>query len=898
MIYTPFVWPFVISSALLAGIALYVRRYSNIPAVRSLSILMELCGAFSLFYALNLSTTEFDLKSIWVKLQTAPAIFTPVVTFFLIVEHIGRREWLTRRNKTLILIVPFIFLFLELTNSYHHLTRYNFRLVDSNSFPIMVSDKGIFFWVYQVYAFVLAVGSSVVLLSAFRYKQLSAANTTLLVLGLLTPLLSNTLYIAGVTSIRGFNPTPVMLVITGILYSWVLLQFRLFNVVHIARDTVLETIEDMIIVLDAQGNIADMNLAARKILASTQPFIGSSPQTFPQAWAEILQKHAETISGKEEAVINDQIYELDITPIQENSSRPLGKIFRFQNITLRKRAEADERQQRILAEALQETAQALSSTLDYDSVLDKILENIERVVPIDSANIALLDERKHLQYIRFHGYQNYKISEAELKSLDFSLDSAPIFKRAFESGQPIIIPDTHADPQWIITSSGSWIRSYAVMPIRVKEKVVGFLNLDSAVLGMYTPEHVHNLRAFADQTAIAFENARLFDALEHEILERKYAEEKILLQNNYLSMLHQITLDLLDHQEPESLLKKIAECAAMLVNTEHGFIFLSEGDNLVMRAATSGFVHNVGNREPKPGNGVLKAVWESGENLVIENYSEWTLRDPKYKKDDLRAIAGVPIKAGNELIGVLEVANIHGTRIFSEAEIEILNRFAALVSLVIDNMKLASALQFELTERTQAELALNKANQELQKQLEQIEKLQTDLQEQVIRDPLTGLYNRRYLSETLERELARAERETYPVSFVMIDIDHFKNINDAFGHDAGDLLLKKLASLLVSQTRVGDIVYRYGGEEILVILPNVTVEATHQITERWRTTFMGATLPLKYNNTRATISCGISAYPIHGRTANDLITFADKAMYQAKAAGRNQVTIWDTEHTI
>jgi diguanylate cyclase (GGDEF)-like protein len=197
-----------------------------------------------------------------------------------------------------------------------------------------------------------------------------------------------------------------------------------------------------------------------------------------------------------------------------------------------------------------------------------------------------------------------------------------------------------------------------------------------------------------------------------------------------------------------------------------------------------------------------------------------------------------------------------------------------------------------LKERVQVESQLREANAQLETQMKQIRGLQLILREQAVRDPLTGLYNRRYLTETQDRELARAAREGYSVSFVMIDIDHFKGVNDMFGHDAGDHVLRKLSALIQDYTRVGGIICRYGGEEILAILPNVTAEVAFQITERWRQAFMDFALPAEKGHVKATISCGISAYPGHGSTANELITLADKAMYQAKAAGRNQVVIW------
>jgi diguanylate cyclase (GGDEF)-like protein len=359
-------------------------------------------------------------------------------------------------------------------------------------------------------------------------------------------------------------------------------------------------------------------------------------------------------------------------------------------------------------------------------------------------------------------------------------------------------------------------------------------------------------------------------------------------------MLHQVTVELLDRPNPESLLSKIAERASALVNAQHGFIFLSEGQLLVLRAATGGFAHNIGRSEPSPGSGVLRQVWLSGESFAAENYSAWEFHDPDYDNERLVAIAGVPIRAAGNMAGVLEVANTDHSRSFSKAEIGILERFALLASLVLDNTQLFSGLQSELSERAQAEMQLRQANAQLETQMKQIKGLQMILREQAIRDPLTGLYNRRYLAETQDRELSRAAREGYPVGFVMLDIDHFKNVNDRFGHEVGDLVLRRLSSLVQEQTRIGGIICRYGGEEILSILPNTTAEVAFQIAERWRLAFMGLDMSCEKGPVTVTISCGISAYPVHGVAANELIILADKAMYQAKAAGRNRVVIWDS----
>jgi diguanylate cyclase (GGDEF)-like protein len=175
---------------------------------------------------------------------------------------------------------------------------------------------------------------------------------------------------------------------------------------------------------------------------------------------------------------------------------------------------------------------------------------------------------------------------------------------------------------------------------------------------------------------------------------------------------------------------------------------------------------------------------------------------------------------------------------------------------------------------------------------EEIKRLQERLQEMAIRDPLTGLYNRHYLGETVKRELARAAREKYPVSFVMIDVDHFKRVNDRFGHAAGDAVLQDFGVQLLRNSRASDFLYRYGGEEFLAILPKAKAELAFEVAEKWRKIFLNANVLLESGGIRASISCGISAYPKHGDTAADLIAGADKALYQAKAAGRNRSIIW------
>ena len=197
-----------------------------------------------------------------------------------------------------------------------------------------------------------------------------------------------------------------------------------------------------------------------------------------------------------------------------------------------------------------------------------------------------------------------------------------------------------------------------------------------------------------------------------------------------------------------------------------------------------------------------------------------------------------------------------------------------------------------------SEQALQAAHEELQGRFAEIQALQTQLSEQASRDPLTGLYNRRYLDTTLERELARCQREGQPLTLMLIDLDHFKRINDTWGHQAGDEVLRQLADMLESHARLADVACRYGGEEFLLLLPNMPLKNAVERAEQWRIAFANATVAFGEFRMQATLSIGISTYPGHGTTAQLLIHNADRALYRAKAEGRNRVVVYDPTHPL
>jgi diguanylate cyclase (GGDEF)-like protein len=176
--------------------------------------------------------------------------------------------------------------------------------------------------------------------------------------------------------------------------------------------------------------------------------------------------------------------------------------------------------------------------------------------------------------------------------------------------------------------------------------------------------------------------------------------------------------------------------------------------------------------------------------------------------------------------------------------------------------------------------------------MDRLEQALYELREQAITDPLTGLFNRRYLREFLQREWIRSKRRESSLAVIMIDLDYFKRINDAFGHEAGDLVLAEIAALLKTQIRGSDIACRYGGEEFALVLPDVTLEGVQRRAEAIRAAVMR--LDLKYRDKplgRITASLGIALFPEHAEDPDSLLRASDEALYEAKSAGRDRIVI-------
>ena len=339
-----------------------------------------------------------------------------------------------------------------------------------------------------------------------------------------------------------------------------------------------------------------------------------------------------------------------------------------------------------------------------------------------------------------------------------------------------------------------------------------------------------------------------------DITERKQAEETIRHQNEMLSGLHYITLNLLKYHDLNQLLNGLIESSAAFLDAPYARILLIEGEMLVVKAATQNQPELIGQKLGRQDTVLSWQALDTQEPVVLSDYRA---RSQKDGASPLRAVVEFPILSGEGCLGVLALGRDKPGHEFTLDQIQFGRFFADLTALVLNNAQLREALR-----------------------------------EQSIRDPLTGLFNRRYMEETLEREVNRVTRQLHPLGIIMIDIDHFKDFNDTHGHSSGDSLLKELGQFLRTHIRAEDIACRYGGEEFLLIMPDASVEVAQQRAEHLQKEIKSFQAPaFSLSSDGITLSIGVAVYPEHGRTIDDVLRAADNALYRAKREGRNRVEI-------
>ncbi len=354
--YIPYIWLLLASAAVGAGLQFYAWRHRTAPGATPFAILCLAATVWAVSNALEMAGTDLPTKLFWANVQYLVYAALPLAWLALVLQYTGRGAWLTPRRLALLAVEPAIAVVLAWTSEFHGLIRQSVYLDTAGPFPVIGKTYGPWFWVHVAYSYSLFATCIYLSVAALqRAPRLYRRQTITILIGFLLPLVANVLYNLGVSPVPRHDLAPAVLGFSAIVVGFGLFRFRLFDIRPIARDTVIDSMNDGMVVLDAQNRIVDLNPAAERILGVTASHaVGRVAEDLFSSWPRLVELCRSPAVAHIELSLDTRDkprwYDVHISPLTDRHSQPMGQAIVWRDITDRKEAEAQLlRQQRVLA---------------------------------------------------------------------------------------------------------------------------------------------------------------------------------------------------------------------------------------------------------------------------------------------------------------------------------------------------------------------------------------------------------------------------------------------------------------------------------------------------------------------------------------------------------------------
>ncbi|NPU83956.1 MAG: sensor domain-containing diguanylate cyclase [Syntrophaceae bacterium] len=515
----------------------------------------------------------------------------------------------------------------------------------------------------------------------------------------------------------------------------------------------------------------------------------------------------------------------------------------------------------------QKLVQLERKLFDLSSLLQagKAFDNLLGVRELYSVFTSIVGERFGLETYalfivnddgsRFELVQGIGLSEELPADFSFPADEGLLWQ-AILQGRPFATVDSLGEPRFAIPFDKhrlSGLMSRYFIPLVHRGRVVGLLSIGPQKnTRSYMDDDLEFLHILAEQAAVSIITAKLYEKNEADMVELNKTVKN-------LSILYNIGRAMNHIGDLKNLLKFILQQAIETTEAQKGSLMLFDQqtrrlvvhvvnglpDKKTEEAINTGLMSC---RTFAVGEGIAGKVFEKKEAIIV-NAAEKDDRYLENRESNVESILCIPLVVADEAIGVINITNKKSSEgIFTSEDLELLDALGNQAAVAINN---------------------------------------TSLYEMAITDELTGLYIRRYFNVKLESEFRRARRYGHRLTLAMCDLDHFKRVNDSFGHQMGDTVLQAVAGLFKMHARESDIPARFGGEEFAVILPETAGEGGTVFGERIRNAVAGK--KIEGFPHQITISIGLATFPDDADSIQTLIRAADSALYDAKERGRNQV---------
>ena len=494
---------------------------------------------------------------------------------------------------------------------------------------------------------------------------------------------------------------------------------------------------------------------------------------------------------------------------------------------------------------LYDIANGLGNIMDEDEMLRYLANTLKTLQNASSCVISMVTKDDRVEVRASAGVPQSTL--AKLKGV--SLDN-PALHPVFQRGEPLILEDIddHAEYKPFLVNSDT--KCAYLFPIKVEGKVIGSISLAFMAVTQISPEYKSLLATIANQAGVALQRAHLYTSTERLAQEMRVLYDVGLYTGSTLSR--------------DEVIRRTASTIEKLMNPDAYYIALyDEQSNMVSFEVFT----ECGQQMPKMRmslnkGGLTGRIIETCKPLLVQ---DWQVDGQQYNSvanktgSEMLSYLGVPMVAEDKVVGVISVQSLQALAFDAHHE-RLLMALSAQTGMALENARLHQLAQ-----------------------------------DQARFDSLTKVYNHGEFVNMVRQEVEKSDRDDNCVALIMLDIDHFKQYNDTYGHVAGDNVLRMVANALKSSVTDKDYVGRWGGEEFCVLLPGAGVQEAKK-TARYIRRAIAELYPVDGHGhliPNPTISQGISSYPYPSATPSDLIEEADSALYQAKKRGRNQLIVYE-----
>ncbi len=646
--------PLFLSAAISATLGQYALRRRPRTGYTIAFGLMGICvGLWSLGYGLELMSADVGLKVAWLKFEYVAIAGTYPLLLAFLIHYTGRGHWLTKGRSVALAIIPALTALLALTDEAHGLIWAGYTLRHTGALTLFAFQRGAWFWVFCAYGVAVLAFSAALILRAYSESVLLRRRQMGIIgVGVVLPVVGGAAYLFGVSPIPGLNLAPFAFTLSSVLFAYGMFRFRLLAVAPIEVPQPPPSFGDGLIVLADGGRVQYLNRAAERILGwRSSAALGQGIEHLIPRWSEFIAALQDGTSTEVEILLGEgpaqRRYALSVVPGPDQPASPAGRLVILHDITERALAERALRQSEATFRTLAETLPA--AVFIYQG------EDFRYANPACTTLTGY--KRRELANIRFWDL-------------------------------------VHPDHREMVRQRGLARQHGESVPRRYEFKIV-------------TKSGEERWVDFA-AAVVEFEGQPAAMGTAYDITERKLAEEELRRSNAYLAALHETSLAIMRAGlDPEDTLQVIVQRAMDLVGAAYGWLYVvdSERDDIVALVAAGRYRKFLGHRM-KRGEGLAGKVWATGQPLVVDHYASWPGRSPDFDTDPAGPTMGVPLKSGDEVIGVLGLAREPSAAPFTQEEIEQFTVFARLASIAVDNARLYGAVQRQLEERTRAEAIL------------------------------------------------------------------------------------------------------------------------------------------------------------------------------------------------